>query len=323
MPQHPADIQRLSIIDSHTGGEPTRVVIAGGPDLRGESLAEQLADLQSQHDWLRKACVNEPRGNDAIVGALLCPPTHRDAVAGVIFFNNVGYLNMCGHGSIGLAVTLSHMGRINPGTHTIQTPVGEVAVTLHGDRRRVSIENVPSYRYRDAVALHVPGIGTVHGDIAWGGNWFFLTADHGLCIEPQAIKDLTDASWAIRHALEASGITGKDGGLIDHIELIGPPGSTADEDTDADARIFVLCPGGAYDRSPCGTGTSAKLACLAAEGKLAPGDIWRQQSITGSVFEATYRPGPDDTVLPTITGSAHITAQATFIIDPEDPLSRP
>lgn len=309
-------LKTLQVIDSHTGGEPTRVVVGGAPDLGHGSMAERLAVLRDQHDWVRRACVLEPRGNDVIVGAMLCEPVSPDAAAGVIFFNNVGYLHMCGHGTIGLAVTLAHLGKIKPGTHTIETPVGDVQVLLHDDGHTASIGNVASYRTRKHVPLEVPGHGLVHGDIVWGGNWFFNVHDHGLAVEPSNIEALTDLAKRIRKQLDATQTSGEDGGVIDHIELFGPPSDT----TIADGRSFTLCPGGAYDRSPCGTGTSATIACLAADGELVEGDTWRQQSITGSVFSAEYKRLDDNKIAPTITGSAFVTAEAKLLIDPNDPL---
>lgn len=312
-----AEIQRLHVIDSHTGGEPTRLVVGGGPDLGGGPIAEQLAVLKKDHDWLRRACVSEPRGSEVIVGGLLCKPQSPDAVTGVIYFNNVGYLHMCGHGTIGLAATLAHLGHITPGTHTIETTVGDVVIALHGDGHTASIQIVPSYRYCKQVSLDVPGLGTIHGDIAWGGNWFFLVADHGQSLHQGNIDNLTAISWRIRKTLQQQCVTGDDGGEIDHIELFGPPTDPAL----ADSQSFVLCPGGAYDRSPCGTGTSAKLACLAADGKLKPGQTWRQQSIIGSVFEASYQALDHDRIRPTITGSAYVNAESTYLINPADPFA--
>jgi 4-hydroxyproline epimerase len=308
-------IIRYRVIDSHTGGEPTRVVVEGGPDLGTGTMAERLALLRSRHDWLRTSLLNEPRGSDVMVGAVLCEPADSRCAAGVIFFNNVSYLNMCGHGMIGAVATLAHLNRIGPGAHRIETPVGNVTATLHEDLR-ISIENVPSYRFRKSVELaDVPGVGTVVGNVAWGGNWFFLVSEHTQTLRLAYVDALTDYCWAIRQALNARGITGQDGQEIDHIELIGPPRNAT-----ADATSFVLCPGKAYDRSPCGTGTSAKVACLAADGKLAEGDLWRQESIVGSIFEARYR-RDGDKVIPTITGSAFINAETTIIIDPRDPYS--
>jgi 4-hydroxyproline epimerase len=310
-----SDVRRIAVIDSHTGGEPTRVVVGGGPDLGRGPLADRARLFRERHDPFRSCVVNEPRGSDVLVGALLCEPHEPGCAAGVIFFNNVGVLGMCGHGTIGLVVTLAHLGRIVPGEHRIDTPVGVVTATLHPDRR-VTVRNVPSYRFRQGVAVAVPDYGTVSGDVAWGGNWFFLVHDHRESLDAGNVERLTEVSWNIRRALEANGLTGANGGRIDHIELIGPPRDPADS-----ARNFVLCPGGAYDRSPCGTGTSAKLACLAADGKLKPGEVWRQESIIGSVFEGMYQPGKEPGVIvPSITGSAFITAAATLVVEPDDPL---
>jgi 4-hydroxyproline epimerase len=305
-------IRRVQVVDSHTGGEPTRVVIAGGPDLGSGAMAERRARFLKEHDDFRSACVNEPRGSDVVVGALLCPPPDPRCVAGVIFFNNVGVLHMCGHGTIGLAVTLAHLGRIQRGTYLLDTPVGVVSFDYQGNNI-VQIENVPSYRHATAVPVTVEGHGVVHGDIAWGGNWFFLVADHGQTLEHANAAALTAFTLKIRAALERDGITGADGGLIDHIELFGPARARG-----ANSRNFVLCPGGAYDRSPCGTGTSAKLACLFADGKLKEGEVWRQESIGGSVFEGWVRV-VDGHVIPSIRGTAYVNAEATLLLDPADP----
>ena len=305
----------MRVIDSHTEGEPTRLIVSGGPDLGSGPLDERRARFAAEFDSLRSFAVNEPRGSDAVVGALLCEPVDPACAAGLIFFNNVGYLGMCGHGTIGAAVTLAHMGRIRPGTHRFETPVGEVTVELLG-RNEVEIENVPSWRYRKDVAVAVDGLGTVVGDIAWGGNWFFLVGTPPLPLAMAHIQDLTRAADAIARALETAGITGADGGKIDHVEFFGPP-----RDPAADSRNFVLCPGGAYDRSPCGTGTSAKLACLAADGKLGAGETWIQESIVGSRFAAQYRPGPEGRIVPRIRGRAYVVAEATLLRDPEDPFA--
>jgi 4-hydroxyproline epimerase len=301
----------ISIIDSHTGGEPTRLVTAGGPQLGDGPLGERLARLRQDHDSFRTAVVCEPRGSDVLVGALLCEPHAPDCAAGVIFFNNVGYLGMCGHGAIGLVASLAFMGRIDPGRHRIDTPVGVVVAQLHMDGS-VTIDNVASYRTRHAVTVDVPGHGPVTGDVAYGGNWFFLTDDHRLRIDAANVEALTAFSAAVGAALAHAGITGTGGAAVDHIELFAP------SRTGADSQSFVLCPGKAYDRSPCGTGTSAKLACLAADGKLAEGALWRQESVIGSVFEASYRQH-DGQLLPSIRGQAWVTAQAQLVLDPGDP----
>lgn len=307
-------MQTMRVIDSHTAGEPTRVVVAGGPDLGTGSLAERRLRFRNECDHIRRAVVMEPRGSDVLVGALLVEPVDPTCVAGVIFFNNVDVLNMCGHGTIGVAVTLAHLGRIDPGTHKLETPVGIVSFDYDGGNR-VTIENVPSYRYRKDLTVDVPEIGPVTGDVAWGGNWFFLMGEHGRELTLDRVDELTDYTWNVRRALEAQGITGADGGLIDHLELFDPPRSP-----DADSRNFVLCPGRAYDRSPCGTGTSAKVACLYEDGKLREGDVWRQESIVGSIFEATYRLR-DGKCIPRITGSAFVNADATLIFHPDDPFA--
>jgi 4-hydroxyproline epimerase len=303
-------MQTIHVIDSHTGGEPTRVIIAGAPELPGTTLADQRLNFSRQYDWLRCATINEPRGSDVLVGALMLPARDPRNAAGVIFFNNVGMLNMCGHGTIGLLATLAHLGRIQPGRHGIETPVGTVYATLH-DAHRVSVRNVPSYRYQKSVSVDVPNYGTVVGDVAWGGNWFFLVNQHQEQLELANVERLLQVTWQIRLALEANGITGKDGGEIDHIELFGPS-------TQADSKNFVLCPGKAYDRSPCGTGTSAKLACLHADGKLRPGQTWRQESIVGSIFEGIIDEVGGE-LYPTITGSAYVTGEAKLLLDDADP----
>jgi 4-hydroxyproline epimerase len=304
-------MQTISIIDSHTAGEPTRLVVDGGPDLGSGSLPERLERLRTNFDWFRSAVVNEPRGSDVVVGGLLCAPSDPSCAAGVIFFNNVGYLGMCGHGTIGLVATLAFMGRIAPGEHRIETPVGVVTARLH-QNGRVTVQNVPSYRYAHGVSVAVEGHGSLRGDIAWGGNWFFLIEDHDQELRIDQVEQLTAFSWSVREALERARITGAGGALIDHIELFVPGASGAH------SRNFVLCPGKAYDRSPCGTGTSAKLACLAADGKLQPGDIWVQESIIGSRFEASYTLDGGQ-VRPSITGSAFVTLEGRLILQESDP----
>ena len=303
----------VRVIDSHTGGEPTRVVVAGGPDLGGSTVREQLERFHRDHDRFRSAVVNEPRGSDVMVGALLVPPHDPSCRFGVIFFNNVDTLWMCGHGTIGLVATLAHLGLIGPGEVRLDTAVGPVAATLHPDGT-VTLANVPSYRHAKQVAVEVPGLGVVRGDIAWGGNWFFLVEQHGLTVALEHVEALTDYAWKVRRALAAQGVVGADGGEIDHIELFAPTPT-------ADSRNFVLCPGKAYDRSPCGTGTSAKVACLAADGKLAEGATWKQESVIGSHFLASYRRLPDGQVQPLVTGRAFVQADATFLFHPEDPFA--
>lgn len=305
-------LKRIKVIDSHTGGEPTRVVIDGGPSLGTDALSSRLKRFREEHDDFRSAVTNEPRGSDALVGALLCQPVDQSCAAGVIFFNNVGYLGMCGHGTIGLVVTLAYLGRIEPGAHRIETPVGVVEALLD-DHGEVEIANVPSFRHAQAVTVDVVGYGSVTGDVAWGGNWFFLVSNHGHRIALDNLETLTDFTWRIRQSLSRNGITGAAGQEIDHVELFTPSALNG-----IDSQNFVLCPGKAYDRSPCGTGTSAKLACLYSDNKLKVDEVWRQQSIVGSVFEGSVTI-KDGEIVPHIKGSAFITAEAELIIDSRDP----
>jgi len=304
--------RRVRVIDSHTGGEPTRLVVGGGPDLGSGPLAERLQRFRSEHDGFRCAVVNEPRGSDVMVGALLCEPVDPSCAAGVIFFNNVGCLGMCGHGTIGLVATLSYMKRITPGEHRIETPVGTVSAILHSSGE-VTVNNVASYRLAANVEVDVPRYGKVYGDIAWGGNWFFLVREHRMDLSLANLEELTNFTWSIRQALGPQGITGAGNQEIDHIELFGPSRLPS-----IDSRNFVLCPGKAYDRSPCGTGTSAKLACLYADGRIREGQVWKQESIVGSVFEGTVTVR-DGKVYPSIKGSAFVNAEAELVLDPQDP----
>ncbi|MBT8082811.1 MAG: proline racemase family protein [Gammaproteobacteria bacterium] len=303
----------MRVIDSHTEGEPTRVIVEGGPDLGAGGMDARIARFRTAYDDVRKAVILEPRGSDALVGALLCEPTRTDCATGVLFFNNTGYLGMCGHGSIGVAVTLAWLGRIGRGVSRLETPVGVVAVDLIDDNT-VTVENVPSYRYRQDVTVEVAGLGRVTGDIAWGGNWFFLVKEAPCPLELTYERELTSAALAVMRALRDQGIGGRDGGEIDHIEFFAEP-----HDAGADSRNFVLCPGGAYDRSPCGTGTSAKLACLAADGLLAPATDWVQESVIGSRFTARYRLADDGAIVPSITGRAFVCAETTLVRQDNDP----
>jgi 4-hydroxyproline epimerase len=306
--------RRIAILDSHTAGEPTRLVLGGGPDLGDGSLAQRLTVFREKHDRWRRAIVNEPRGYDAIVGALLCAPSDASCEIGVIFFNNVGYIGMCGHGTIGVVASLAHLGRIRPGRHRIETPVGIVTAELTGCGE-VVVANVASYRASKDVAIEVPGIGRVRGDVAWGGNWFLLVERHGLDINLANLEALTSYAARVRAALAREGVRGDNGAEVDHVELFA-----AADPAEADARNFVLCPGNAYDRSPCGTGTSAKMACLFADGKLGEGEPWRQQGILGSVFRGHVEVR-EGRIIPFIHGTAHVTAEGSLLIDERDPFA--
>ena len=305
----------MRVIDSHTEGEPTRLIIDGGPALGNGSMVERRAVFARDFDRVRTFTLNEPRGYDAMVGALLCKPVDPFCAAGLIFFNNAGYLGMCGHGTIGAAVTLAHMGRIGPGKHRFETPVGVVSVDLK-NRNEATIQNVASFCHAANVRVLVDGYGLVTGDIAWGGNWFFLTSDVPTPLTLANVSELTRYAEAIKDRLRQTGLTGASNAEIDHIELFGPAQSP-----DAHSRNFVLCPGNAYDRSPCGTGTSAKLACLAASGKLAEGVDWVQESIVGSRFIGRFHIDAEGSVIPSITGRAFVVAEATLLRDPDDPFA--
>ncbi|MEO1245266.1 MAG: proline racemase family protein [Pseudomonadota bacterium] len=303
----------IRVIDSHTEGEPTRVVLDGGPDLGSGSLEERLDRFAEHHDGFRRSVILEPRGSEAMVGALLCAPLDDDCATGVIFFNNAGYLGMCGHGAIGVAVTLAYLGRVKSGDIRIETPVGVVGVTLTA-ANEATVENVASYCYRRDLALEVPELGEVHGDVAWGGNWFFLVDGAPCKLTLDNEPDLTRAALSIKKALATAGVTGADGAEIDHIEFFGPPAAG-----DAHSRNFVLCPGNTYDRSPCGTGTSAKLACLAESGELAAGERWVQESVIGSRFVASYRRNSEGEIIPSVSGRAYICAESTLVRQAGDP----
>ena len=324
-------MKRIPYLDSHTGGEPTRLIETPPFDLGTGSVADKLARLKKEHDDFRTTVLNEPRGSDVLVGALLVEPADPTCQFGVIYFNNVGYLGMCGHGTIGLIASLAYLGIIQPGVIRIETPVGVVEADLHplaeqevasgevyrprNDRypNKVSVKNIPSYRHLAHVPVTVDGSRTLHGDVAWGGNWFFLCHDHGLDVNMSNLEALTDLSWRVREGLSADGITGANGAEIDHIELFA---ATAE----ADSKSFVLCPGKAYDRSPCGTGTSAKLACLYSDGILKAGQIWKQQSVVGSIFEGSVQMDGGK-IIPSITGEAWMMAQGVILVDDRDPFA--
>jgi 4-hydroxyproline epimerase len=276
-------------------------------------MAERLDDMRARHDHLRTAVVCEPRGHDAIVGALLTPPVNEGSAAGVVFFNNGTYLGMCGHGLIGVVRTLEFLGRLSPGVAHFDTPVGTVRAELAADGT-VTIDNVAAFVHARDVAVDVSGYGRVVGDVAWGGNWFFITHSDRVPVEMGRVNELRQFTQAIQDAIRAAGITGGDGGDIDHIEI-----SAAPLRTDADCRNYVLCSGGEYDRSPCGTGTSAKMAALHARGELALGDHWRQEGIAGGLFTGWLTAGAGGTLLPHIRGTAFVTGEATLHFDSRDP----
>lgn len=304
----------MHVIDSHTEGEPTRVILSGGPDLGSGSLAERAKRLATEHADFYRAVVSEPYGQEAMVGVMLVEPTRSDCVAGVIFFDAAAVIGMCGHGTIGVAATLAYLGKIGVGTHKLETPVGVVEITLT-DANTVSVTNVDSYRLHQDVHLDVPNIGTVTGDIAWGGNWFFIVNDSPTAVVPSNIRTLTETAIAIRTVLEQQRFEGLNGGIIDHVILYGPALTGQGH-----SRNFVLCPDSTYDRSPCGTGSSARLACLAADNALPAQVEIYQESIIGSGYYLSYAPAQNGAVIPSITGQAFVTRDATLLDNPTDPL---
>ena len=299
------------VIDSHTGGEPTRTIVSGGPRLVGVSVSEQLADMRANHDAYRRSIVNEPRGSEVMVGALLTPAHDANHLCGIVFFNNVGYLGMCGHGTIGVVATLAYLGQIEVGVHRFETVAGTVIATLHPDYR-VTIENVPSYRLHADFELQVDGVGVLHADIAYAGNWFCLVKAPSPNDLDRPVSELLELSSRILEACR------RQFPEVDHVEIFGPAKTSS-----GNSRSFVLCPGGMYDRSPCGTGTSAKLACLAADEKLAEGEVWVQESIIGSTFQGSFRwiDRQRGHVVPSITGRAFVNADVQVIIDDQDPFA--
>ena len=308
------EVRKIRVVDSHTAGEPTRVVIAGGPVIPEKGAAAARSFLKEQEDWMRCALIHEPRGFEAVVGAFLCEPLDESCGFGVVFFNNSGYLNGCLHGTMGVIETLAFLGKISAGSHRLETPVGVITAELHHDGR-VTVTNVPSYRYRSGVVVEVPRYGSVTGEVAWGGNWFYLIEGQGPEVKQENIGELTAFTWAVRQALDRSEHRGEDGSLIDHVEVFGAP----QPGVAADSQNFVMCPGRAYDRSPCGTGTSAKMACLAANGHFEEGEIFRQAGILGTTFEGSYRRLDEDRIAPMVTGQAYVTAESEIVLRADDP----
>lgn len=307
------DRRRMHIIDSHTGGEPTRVILDSGPNLGSGPLTNRAQILATEQKSFCHSIILEPRGQAAMVGALLVEPVDPECVTGVIFFDSDVVLGMCGHGTIGLTITLAHLGRIGIGSHKIETPVGVIEVFL-SEHNTVTITNVESRRTCRAAEVEVEGLGTVIGDVAYGGNWFFIVEPSPIKIEAGNIRALTDAAIAIRTSTIEHDVVGDEGQPIDHVIFQGPS-----QDPKIHSRNFVLCPDDAYDRSPCGTGSSARLACLAADGRLDPGQEIVQESVIGSPYRISYQPGPNGGVIPMITGQAYIIADSTLFFDESDP----
>jgi 4-hydroxyproline epimerase len=303
--------RQIHVVDSHTGGEPTRVVVSGGPDLGDGPLVRRAERLEREFAGFRSGLVGEPRGTEALVAAVLGPPETPSSRAGVVYFDRAGVLGMCGHGTIGLVATLAHEGRLAPGPATLDTPVGPVRTELHADGS-VSVENVAAHRTVVDRSVRLDAETTVVGDVVWGGNWFFVVDPSPIPLVAARIPELLAFTRRVRDALARDGIRGEDGAPISHV-FLNAPGTSG-----ASGRDFVLCPSDTYDRSPCGTGTSALLAVLQARGKLGAGEPWVEESITGSRFVATF--AMDGTrVRPTIRGSAFVTGVTDLEFDDADP----
>jgi 4-hydroxyproline epimerase len=312
-PQAPRHVR---VIDSHTIGEPTRLVLDDaflhGLDLGTGSVRSRRDVFRSRYDHLRRALVADPRGVEAMVGVILVPPSDPTCDFGALYCNRVGYLDMCGHATIGLAVSLGHIGRIKPGAFRLETPAGIVGVEWHGGSE-ASIQSVSPRRIHRMLSIACRDGTTVNGDVATSGLWFFICRDHGIPVVPDAIPRLLEKAWMIRRSLEAAGITGDAGEPIDHIVLMGQALDPANS-----ARNFVLCPDGAFDRSPCGTATSALVGCLYEDGHLDEGAAWRQESILGGLYESSIR-RQGGVLIPTVRGRAWITAEATLHFAEDDP----
>lgn len=327
----------VHVVDSHTAGEPTRVVTGGLPNVPGATMADKRAFLRQHCDALRSGLVCEPRGHDAIVAAYLLPPCDPTAHAGVVFANDVGYLGMCGHGAIGVATTLLAMGMVAPASADgdteirLDTPVGTVVAQVavrDGRPGAVRLRNVPSFLHARDVEVPVEGIGRVTVDVAWGGNWFAILPEDelGVAVEPERLPALLERTMAVREALIRHDVFGFDPATgapqeIDHVEVYRV---LRHPDARVATRTMTLCPGRAYDRSPCGTGTSAKIATLHARGEIAPGDVFVNQSVIGTEFRARIlavdRDGDRTLVTPEIEGQAWITGLQQLVFDPTDPL---
>ncbi len=303
----------MHVIDSHTGGMPTRVILDGAPDLGSGPLADRARRLATEHESFYKSVLLEPRGQPGMVGALLVEPENPDCKAGVIYFDADAVLGMCGHGTIGLGVTLAHLGRIDIGVHRLETPAGEVTIDLK-DANTVQVTNIESRRVHHAVTIDTEGFGPVTGDVAYGGNWFFIVDPSPIPVSPDNIRQLTDMTIAIREACIAQGIGGENGEPVDHVILQG-----SSPNAGVHSRNFVLCPDDDYDRSPCGTGSSARLACLAASGRLPAGEEITQESVIGSSYRLSYQPGQHGGVIPRLTGQAHIMSESRLIFAENDP----
>lgn len=321
----------FTTIDTHTGGNPTRTLISGLPKLVGETMSEKMLHMKKEFDWIRKLLMNEPRGHDVMSGALLTDPCHPEADIGVIYIETGGYLPMCGHDTIGVCTALVESGLIpiqEPVTYLkLDTPAGlvEVEISLeNGKAKEVSFCNIPAFLLK-SVSVDVEGIGRVDADIAYGGNFYAIidAESVGLDLIPENASNIIEKAINIRNTINVkteivhpqySFIRG-----LTHVEFFTEP--THEK---ADVKNTVVVPPGGIDRSPCGTGTSAKLAVLYANQEISIGEEFVHESIVGSLFrgcvlETTYV-GDVAAVVTKITGSAWLMGMHRFFYHEEDPL---
>lgn len=320
----------LTTVDTHTAGEPTRVLVAGLPFLRG-SMAERRRQLQEEYDSIRTVLMHEPRGHAGMFGAMLMAPANPEADLGVVFMDTGGYLAMCGHGSIGAiaaALATGALERREPETIVVlDTPAGLVRARVEtegGGVGRIAVENVPAFLWRSDAEITL-GSRRLHVDIAFGGNFFALVPAHrlGLTVEPCCLRDLVQQGMEIRAAIEEQlEVVHPLEPDIDSVDLV----EIYDEEPEEgiDCRNVVVFGDGQVDRSPCGTGTSAKMAALYAAGRLALGEPFVNQSIIGTCFTGRLlreeSVGGFSAVVPEIAGHAYVTGLQQFVIDPDDPL---
>jgi proline racemase len=320
----------ITAVDSHTEGMPTRVITGGVGPIPGATMAERRLHFMAHMDDLRLLLMREPRGHGAMSGAILQPPSRPDADWGVVFIEVSGCLPMCGHGTIGVASVLVETGMVvvsEPETVVrLDTPAGLVEARVavqDGRARSVTLRNVPAFLHERDREVEVPGLGTVAYDLAFGGNFYAIlpAASIGLDVDPARSGELIDAGLAIMAAIDAEGgpVHPGDPGIRGcHHVILHAPGLDG-----ADGRAATAIHPGWLDRSPCGTGTSARMAQLHARGELALDTPWVHESVIGTRFtgrlvaeaDAAGRPA----VVPEITGRAWITGTAQYLLDPEDP----
>lgn len=323
---------QIKVIDSHTMGEPTRIIYDGFPKLKGNTMMEKKNDLMEHYDFLRTALMLEPRGHRDMFGALLTEPVHEEAHFGVIFLESNGCLNMCGHGSIGAAAMIVETGMVEvkePYTEVVlDAPSGIIRTKVHvveGKAVEVSILNVPAFLYQQNQEIDVPGWGKIPFDISFGGSFFALvdTEKIGLSLEIENVNRITELGMALLDRMKEE-VEVKhpylDITTVDLVEFYGPS-----KNTEANMKNCVIFGNAQVDRSPCGTGTSAKIATLYTKGELKIGQEFVYESITGSLFRGEVTKevevGGYKAVIPQITGSAYITGINQYIIDEKDPLA--